>query len=122
LDTQRTRRGNDFLPPEDILSQIPPLYGTENTPPEDKTIFIHYFGPSSDHYIVELSQREEDGHRIAFGYAVLAAHPDGAEWGYTDLTELEAVLGRSPQGLPLLVERDCWWTPKPFRLVLKERS
>jgi Putative 8-oxoguanine DNA glycosylase OGG-like protein len=23
-------------------------YGTENTPPEDKTIFIHYFDPSSD--------------------------------------------------------------------------
>jgi hypothetical protein len=50
---------------------------------------------------------------------VLAAHPDGAEWGHADLDELEAVLGRSPQGLPLLVERDRWWTPKPFSPVLK---
>ena len=75
LHTQRERRGHDFLPPGDILSQIPPLYGTENTPPEDKIIFVHYFSAGSDHYIAELEQREEDGHWIGFGWAVLAAHP-----------------------------------------------
>lgn len=92
MDTQRIRGGHDFLPPDDILSQIPPLYGTENTPPEDKPIFIHYFGPSSDHYVVELSQREEGRAR---------AQP----------SRLAAAGGTG-----LLVDAE------PFRLVLKERS
>jgi hypothetical protein len=68
---------------------------------------LHYFGANYDLYVAELSQ--EDDRWIAFGYTVLGSNPEGAEWGYTDLTELEAERTVTPQGLPLLIERDCWW-------------
>jgi len=51
---------------------------------------------------------------MAFGYARLASHPEGQEWGYLDLDELEQARGRTPQGLPVLVERDMHWEPTPF--------
>jgi hypothetical protein len=35
-ETQRTRRGHDFLPPADELAKVPPLYGTEHIEAEGK--------------------------------------------------------------------------------------
>ena len=120
MDTQRELRGHDFLPPPEVLSTIPPLYGTEHVPTDEKIIHVHYFTAGSDHYVAEIGQREEDGHWLGFGYAILAVMPDSAEWGYVDLTEAEAMLVHC-RGVPLIVERDLHWTPKPFRLVMKER-
>jgi hypothetical protein len=104
------------------MDKVRALYATDGTEAEDKTIHLHYFSASTDLYVAELEQREEDGHWIAFGYSALGSQRENAEWGYTDLTELEAVNARSSQGLPLLVERDCWWNPQPFRDVQAARN
>jgi hypothetical protein len=114
-ETQRRLRGHAFAPPKAILNRIPPLNATDGTPAADKVIHAHYLSAGTDSYLTELEQREEDGHWIAYGYAVHAGHPEGAEWEYSELTEMEASRGRSGQGLPLLTERDMGWQPKPFR-------
>lgn len=94
---------------------------SEHIPAEDKIIHLHYFSDGSDHYLAEVSQREEDEHWIGFGWAALAAFPEGAEWGHADLTEMETMRVRV-RGLPIIVERDLHWTAKPFRLVQKKQQ
>ena len=106
-ETQRKRRGHAFLPPKAVLAKIPKLYGTENTEAGDKIIWVHYFSASSDHYIAELDPETGE----AYGYAKLAAYPEGAEWGYVSLPELEQV--NVHHGL-VIVERDMFWEPKKF--------
>lgn len=109
-ETQRKRRGHAFLPPKAVLAKIPALYATESTPAEDKVIWAHYFSAGSDHWVAELDAETGE----AFGYAKMAGHPEGAEWGYFDLNELEQVNVR--HGL-VIVERDCWWKPVKFAEV-----
>lgn len=104
-ETQRARRGHDFMPPADL--EVPALYATDGTPAEAKLILLHYFSAAGDWWIAELDQ--ETG--LAFGYARLAAFPEGAEWGYVSLPELEAV--NAHHGL-VIVERDLDWTPRKF--------
>jgi Protein of unknown function (DUF2958) len=106
-ETQRARRGHAFLPPKAVLSKIPALYATEKTDPDDKIIHAHYFSAGSDHYVAELDPETGE----AFGYARLAAFPEGAEWGYFDLSELEQV---NAHGGLVIVERDCHWQPRKF--------
>jgi len=106
-ETQRKRRGHAFLPPKAVLDKIPALYGTDSVPAEDKIVWLHYFSAASDHYITELDPETGE----AFGYAKLASFPEGAEWGYVYLPELEQV--NVSHGL-VIVERDMHWEPKPF--------
>lgn len=118
MDSQRGQRGHDFLPADEALSTIPGPYGSEHVPAEDKTIWLHYFCAASDHYLAEVwhepGQGGEPGQWMAFGYARLAAFPEGAEWGYINLDELEQLLTEGPGGLPVIVERDLNWEPKKF--------
>lgn len=109
-ETQRRRRGHAFLPPKDVLRRIPAIYATENTPAADKTVWVHYFAASGDWYLTELDQETGE----AYGYVKLAAYPEGAEWGYFDLGELEQVSVFN--GL-VIVERDMHWTPVKFSEV-----
>jgi len=108
-ETQRTRRGHDFLPPAAELAQIPGLYETDGIPAEAKLIPLHYFCAAGDWWVAEIG--EEDGEPIAFGYVKLAAYPEGAEWGYTPLAELEQV--NVHHGL-VIAERDLFWEPRKF--------
>jgi hypothetical protein len=121
VDTQRRLRGHAFLPPKRVLDKVPGAYATENVEAEDKTIIAHYFTGGADYYIAEMWQErgeeEEPSRWMAFGYARLASHPEGQEWGYLDLDELEQVRGRTTQGLPVLVERDMHWEPTPFSQI-----
>jgi hypothetical protein len=121
MDTQRRLRGHAFLPPRKVLDKAPAAYATENVAAEDKTIIAHYFSSGADYYIAEMWQEpDEEGERsrwMAFGYARLASHPEGQEWGYLDLDELEQVRGRTTQGMPVLVERDMHWQPTPFSQI-----
>ncbi len=121
METQRRLRGHAFLPPKRVLDKAPAAYATENIAAEDKTIMAHYFSGGADYYIAEMWQEPgEDGELgrwMAFGYAKLASHPEGQEWGYLDLNELEQVRGRTPQGLPVIVERDMHWDPTPFSQI-----
>ena len=118
MDSQRGQRGHDFLPPDKALSTIPGAYGSENVAAEDKTIWLHYFSAASDHYLAEVwhepGEEDEPGQWMGFGYARLAAFPEGAEWGYLNLDELEQLRAETPDGLPVLVERNLGWEPKKF--------
>jgi DUF2958 family protein len=87
LNTQRRRRGHDFLPPKALLKRIPQLDATADQEPADTMIWLHYFGPAGDWWITELDADEG----YAFGYVRLSAMPDCAEWGSIDLAELEAL-------------------------------
>ena len=124
MDSQRQDRGHRFLPPPEVLSQIPGARETESTAAEDKTIWLHYFSAASDHYIAEVWQEPESQGEpdrwMGFGYARFAAFPDLAEWGYIDLDELEQVRVEGPGGLPVIVERDLAWQSKPFREIQSE--
>ena len=105
IETQRRRRGHAFMPPTSVV--IPKLGKTEKVPVGDKLIPLHYFAASGDWWIAELDR--ETG--WAFGYVKLSVNPDGAEWGYIDLAELETL--NVMNGL-VIVERDCYWTPCKF--------
>ena len=107
-ETLRKFRGHNFYPPKADLKKIPNLYSTEDTPLDDKIIYIHYFGSSQDWYIAELDQ----GTGLAFGYADLGFGM--GEWGEIYLPEIEAVKG---QFIP--IERDLSFTPQKASEVIK---
>jgi hypothetical protein len=111
-ETQRQRRGHDFYPPKADLAKVPALYATERTPAEDKIIRQHYFAGGSDWYVAELDPETGE----AFGYAKQAAYPEGAEWGYVSLPELEQVSAH--HGL-VIAERDLDWEPRRFADIEK---
>jgi hypothetical protein len=122
MDSQPGQRGHDFLPTGEALSTIPGAYGSEHVPVEDKTIWLHYFSAVGDHYLAEVwyepGQEGEPGQWMAFGYARLAAFPEGAEWGYINMGELEQLRVEDPRGLPVIVERDLDWEPKKFSQIV----
>ena len=126
MDSQRGQRGHDFLPADEALSTIPGAYGSEHIPAEDKTIWLHYFSAASDHYMAEVwhepGQDGEPGQWMAFGYARLAAFPEGAEWGYISLDELEQLRVQGPGGVPVIVERDLNWEPEKFSQLVPARN
>ena len=103
VETLRRRRGHRFFPSVGQARTIPALYETEQVAAPDKTLHVHYFAGGSDWWIAEYDPQTG----MAFGYACLG-DPQGAEWGYVDLTELEAVAVQ--RGL-VVVERDLHWEP-----------
>lgn len=85
------------------LEAMPLTYQTEGQG-LDAVARLHYFTPSTDHYIVELDASAEDGkHWQAFGLADL--FQDGGELGYIAIPEL----------LDAGAELDLWWTPRTLR-------
>ena len=92
LERHRTVRGHDFYPPAEVLARIPGLYRTEPVPTGEKTIWLHYFAGPCDWWIAEYDPASGD----ACGYACLG-DPGNAEWGYTNLADLEAL--HSPGGI-----------------------
>lgn len=105
-------RGHDFLPPEEELALVPPLYATEATPLADKVVWIHYFVGACDWYVMEYDPAEG----LAFGWADLS-DPQNAELGYMTLGELRRVVATTGQGQPFVVERDLAWKPRVFAEV-----
>ncbi len=92
-------------PSKKRLARIPRLYETENTPLEDKLIYLHFFIAGSDWYVCEY-----DGKDLFWGYVILNQDFINAEWGYFSFKELKElkVAGR--------FEVDCEtesWTVKP---------
>lgn len=103
-ETNRLLRGHRFFPPSDLAATVPALHATDGAG-DERIVYLHYFVGACDWWLVELDPAEN----VAFGYVCLG-DPQCAEWGYVNLAELEAtVVQRS--GLPLLVERDLYWTP-----------
>lgn len=92
-------------PSKEELGKLPKLYETENEPLESKLIHMHFFLGGSDWYISEYSPEE----RIFFGYAILNANYQNAEWGYISYDELRAL--RTRKGFE--IDRDLYWKPTP---------
>ncbi len=124
-EPHRDQRGHNFWPSPEQLGRIPGLYGSESTRARDKIVHLHYFAGGSDWWLVELDLED----RIAFGYVRLGGHPDGAEWGYVDLAELAevfvpgqaiAIEGGLRIQVPVIVERDLHWRPRPAGEVIPD--
>ncbi len=73
-------------PTKERLSKIPKLYETEETPLQDKLIYLHLFIGGCDWYIAEY-----DGEDLFWGYAILNNDYEMAEWGYISFRELRAI-------------------------------
>jgi hypothetical protein len=73
-------------PSKERLSKMPKLYETEEIPPKDKLIHLHFFIAGCDWYAAEF-----DGEDLFFGYAILNEDTENAEWGYFSLNELKQV-------------------------------
>ncbi|WP_159944785.1 MULTISPECIES: hypothetical protein [unclassified Nocardiopsis] len=131
VETQRKLRGHDFLPSDAELAKIPGAYETEDVRESFKKVHLHYFTPGADWWLVEVWQENagttgEPPLWMGFGYTRFASMPDGAEWGYVSLNELEELNVRpqlpAPPPYPqayvaivpqIIVERDLNFTPQP---------
>lgn len=91
-------------PTDEQLSRLPPLYATQDTPWEKTVIHEHFFLGGSDWYAAEY----DPGDRLFFGYAILNADLQNAEWGYFSLDELTEIKFRG-----LEVDRDLHWKVRP---------
>ena len=88
-------------PTDKQLSKIPKLYATQNTRPENKKIYMHFFIGDTDWYIAEY-----DGEDLFYGFTILNGWVNDAEWGYISYKELQSL--RVPPGFE--VDRDMYWT------------
>lgn len=71
-------------PGKEELAGLPAFYSTENVPPEEKMIHMHFFIGGCDWYAAEYDPQT----RTFFGFAILNGDYDNAEWGYFSLAEL----------------------------------
>ena len=96
------------LIPEELLSQIPNLYETENE--EEKICYVKLFLPNSNWtwYIIEIDKQDNN---TCFGFV------DGfeKELGYFSLKELANIR----DSLGVKVERDISFKPTKLETILK---
>lgn len=109
-------------PPREVIDQLPLLKEVRRLSPEKRVIHIHFVFLSCHWYVAAfVEDMEED--TVLFGFTNLD-DPAMAEWGDFTLSQLKEVikftnvieahtykcLGR----LPIVVEWDEHWTPRPF--------
>jgi hypothetical protein len=97
-----------------IKKAAPPLYSTEDVALGDKTVVASLFDPTGrfTFYMMEYDPEQ----RLAFGWVVSPISPEYDELGYISVDELEGVRG----ALGLGIERDMYFSPKPFRDVARD--
>jgi DNA repair protein RadC len=71
-----------------IIEKMPKTYQTEDTPTNDKIVYLHYFYAGSDWYIIEKDKLPEQ--LQTYGYVILNGDLQDAEWGYVSLEEIKA--------------------------------
>lgn len=108
-------------PASSVLAALPRLYATEEVPPEEKVIHLHFFIGGCHWYVAEF-----DGKDVFFGFANLN-DPVNAEWGYFLLSELREIrisvemkdgsTGRVIAVIPQEVECDATWRPRRFATI-----
>lgn len=106
-ETQRKRRGHNFLPPKRDLARIPGLGGQESAGTA-AIIHLHYFVGGWDWYITELDPATGE----VFGVVTSPMTGPEGEYGYSSLAEMEGVRA----GINV-VERDLDWQPVPLSAV-----
>lgn len=102
-------RGHVLRPPAGVLSKIPALGDTEDSP--DPKVWVKFFSNRFRWYVTEW-----DGRDSFFGW-VRDSNGDG-ELGYFSLAELDRAKGRFGPA----VERDLYWTPRPLSQAKREFS
>jgi hypothetical protein len=108
------------------LKDLPPLYETDGTPADEKTVQVKFFNPAGGEtwYAVEF-----DGSNIFFGYVDGTYFP---EWGYFSMAELQDVRisvdlldlenGTIHTLDGLRIERDIHFTPTRFGDLMNQRK
>jgi DUF2958 family protein len=96
------------LLPEEWRSRLPPLRAQEGI--SDPIVYLKFFTPDSNWTWLVTEGSPEDDDFMFFGH-VLGFE---AEWGYFTLSELESA--RGPLRLP--IERDLYFEPAPFSVVI----
>ncbi len=108
-------------PPKDVLEQLPPLYANDKAQTQipDTILHLHLFVSACDWWIAEY-----DGDDLFWGFVNLG-DDECAEWGYILFSELKSITiaarlidastGELAGRVPLSVEWDESWRPKPFR-------
>ena len=100
------------VPSKERLDRIPRLYATEGIPLGEKTIHLHFFLGGCDWYIAEY-----DGEDLFWGYAILNADYQNAEWGYISFQELKDL--KVAMGIEVDCEREEFWRQKKAREIEK---
>lgn len=100
------------IPTKEQLDRIPRLYETDDTPLEEKTIYLHFFIGGCDWFVAEY-----DGDDLFFGFAILNGDYEMAEWGLVSFGELQSI---NIRGLGITCETD--WTPKRARKIEKIKT
>ena len=91
------------VPTEEELSKLPAFYSTEQTPLKEKVVHMHFFLGGCDWYACEYNPEEKN----FFGFVILNADYESAEWGYFNLEELMSIKIKF-----LEVDRDLHFTPR----------
>jgi DUF2958 family protein len=103
------------LIPKEIEAILPPFLGQEAL--DDPIVFLRLFDPCSRYtFLVLEARREPDGDLLLFGFCRSPLGPDGDEFGFASLRELETI--RGPSGLG--IERDLDFKPTPVRGLMIE--
>ena len=100
-------------PGDSELAKLPAFYSTEEVPPMEKIIVMHFFIGGCDWYAAEYSPEEH----CFFGFAILNGDLDNAEWGYFSLRELCDL-----RVAFLEVDRDLHFTPRKAMDIKKIRK
>lgn len=112
-------RNRPFMPPEEVLRRIPPLYATEDIPAEKKLVYAHYFIPAQqlpfDWFVMELSPEEN---WTAFGFVCLKGDTQNAEFGYFALWELADIF--LAPGIPAVIRNEELMRPTPWAEVREQ--
>lgn len=87
--------------------RLPSLYSTSDA--TDPVVCIKLFTPYSSWTWLLTEYNPDTG--VAFGYAYNAQYPDGAELGYMNVRDMQAL--RTSQGWQA-IERDAYWHPMPL--------
>ncbi|MBI5614237.1 DUF2958 domain-containing protein [Candidatus Gottesmanbacteria bacterium] len=90
-------------PSVEELDKLPRFYSTEGVPFKEKLIVMHFFMGGSDWFAAEY----DPGEKTFFGFVILNADYEMAEWGYFSLQELSELKVSF-----LEVDRDLYWTPR----------
>jgi len=112
-------------PSKEVLNRLPRYGANEQISQEKIVIHGHFFIGGCDWYVAEF-----DGEDTFWGFVNLNC-PQNAEWGPFLLSELrelrlsvpvhEGCVQRYIGHLPVEVEWDAYWKPKPFAEIRWER-
>ena len=74
-------------PTKEELCLVPDLYSTEDTPCDEKKIYMKFFLGGWTWYVAEISHQDWN---TMFGFVTSTLCPEG-EWGYISLQELKTL-------------------------------